>query len=157
MHPEKLRSCGMRTDKEYYKIFEVKPDWVYLVRGEKPPGKVNFRSVAIKELEGVADGVAIPTDPGEPLTVIEFQEQDNAEIYATTAIKMAALQKMYGMRSVRGVIFFGERRLDPKPSRGTKSSNRLSFGRPWKPSRHDTRNIRWSPCSTRCWHATNKS
>ncbi|MFM9962487.1 MAG: DUF2887 domain-containing protein [Planctomycetaceae bacterium] len=106
-------ACGMKTDKQYYKIFEVKPEWAYLLAGLKPPGRVQFRSVAIKELEGIADGVLIPADVAEPLTVMELQEQENAEIYATMAIKMASLQKMHDMRAVRGVIFFGDKRLDP--------------------------------------------
>ncbi len=104
----------MRTDKHYFKIFEVRPDWAYLLAGMKPPRRLLFRSVAIKELEGIADGVVIPGDRSEPLTVIEMQEHWNAEIYATTVIKMAALQKMYGMRPVRGFLFFGESRLDPQ-------------------------------------------
>lgn len=105
---------GMRTDKHYFKIFEVRPDWAYLLAGIKPPKRLQFRSVAIKELEAIADGVAIPAEPSESLGVIEMQEQFNAEIYPTTAIKMAALQKMYGMRPVIGMIFFGEARLDPQ-------------------------------------------
>ena len=104
----------MRTDKQYYQIFEVCPHWVYLLTGHKPPAKLQMRSIAIKELELIADGVVIPDDPAEPLLVVEFQERREPEIYARTAIKMAALQKMHGMREVNGVIFFGDQKLDPQ-------------------------------------------
>ena len=104
----------MRTDKQYYQIFEVCPHWVYLLTGQQPPAKLQMRSIAIKELELIADGVVIPDDPIEPLLVVEFQERREPEIYARTAIKMAALQKMHGMRAVNGIIFFGDQKLDPQ-------------------------------------------
>jgi hypothetical protein len=46
--------------------------------------------------------------------VIEFQFGENPQIYTRTVQKMAAVQEEFDMREVQGVIFFAERRLDPR-------------------------------------------
>ena len=77
-------------------------------------GKRALRSLTVKTLERRTDGVIVPESAAPPLSVIEFQFGENPQIYTRTVQKMAAVQEEFGMREVQGVIFFGDRRLDPR-------------------------------------------
>jgi hypothetical protein len=73
-----------------------------------------MRSLTVKALERRTDGAIVPEATAPPLSVIEFQFGENPQIYTRTVQKMAAVQEEFGMREVQGVIFFGDRRLDPR-------------------------------------------
>jgi predicted ATPase len=104
----------MKTDKQLYKIFEANPDWVFQLTGLPSPGKSTLRSVTLKALERMADGVIVPESADQPLTVIEFQFWKDETIYTRTVAEMVAVQEANQMRAVQGIIFFGYNDLDPQ-------------------------------------------
>ena len=104
----------METDKQLYRVFGAQPAWVFELAGLPPVGKCAMRSLTVKTLERRSDGVIVPESPDPPLSVIEFQFGENPQIYTRTVQKMAAVQEEFQMREVQGVIFFAERRLDPR-------------------------------------------
>ncbi len=104
----------METDKQLYRVFSAQPQWVFELAELPPVGKCAMRSLAVKTLERRADGVIVPQSPVPPLSVIEFQFNENPQIYTRTVQKMAAVQEEFQMREVQGVIFFGEPRFDPR-------------------------------------------
>ena len=63
----------MKTDKQLFKIFEAVPDWIFQLTGLPSPGECQLRSFTVKALAREADGVVIPEDPDQPVTVVEFQ------------------------------------------------------------------------------------
>jgi predicted ATPase len=73
-----------------------------------------MRSFVVKSLERRTDGVIVPTALDQPIWVIEFQFWEDPHIYTRIVQKMAAVQEEFGMREVRGIIFFGEAKLDPR-------------------------------------------
>jgi predicted transposase YdaD len=104
----------METDKQLYRVFGAQPAWVFELAGLPPVGKCAMRSLTVKTLERRSDGVIVPEALAPPLSVIEFQFGENPQIYTRTVQKMAAVQEEFQMREVQGVIFFAERRLDPR-------------------------------------------
>lgn len=82
--------------------------------GLPPVGKCTMRSLTVKTLERRTDGVIVPEAATSPLSIIEFQFGENPQIYTRTVQKMAAVQEEFDMREVQGVIFFGDRRFDPR-------------------------------------------
>jgi len=110
----------METDKQLYRVFGAQPEWVFLLARLPPVGKCVMRSLAVKTLERRTDGVIVPEAPAPPLSVIEFQFGENAQVYTRTAQKMAAVQEEFDMREVRGIIFFGDQRLDPQTKPWTR-------------------------------------
>ncbi len=114
------RGAGMETDKQLYGVFRAKPEWVFLLARLPPVGKCVMRSLVVKPLERRSDGVIVPEAPTAPLSVIEFQFGENAQIYTRTAQKMAAVQEEFNMREVQGIIFFGDVKFDPQTKPWTK-------------------------------------
>ncbi len=104
----------MKTDKELYRVFAAVPDWLFLLTGLPSPGKCSLRSFTVKALERDADGVVVPKDPMQPLTVVEFQFRKDETIYTRTVVEMAAVQEASQMRAVQGIIFFQNNGLDPR-------------------------------------------
>ncbi len=123
----------METDKQLYRVFGAQPQWVFELAELPPVGKCAMRSLAVKTLERRADGVIVPQSPVPPLSVIEFQFNENPQIYTRTVQKMAAVQEEFDMREVQGVIFFGEPRLDPRT-------------KPWTSLVHPVGQKRPNPC-----------
>ncbi len=70
--------------------------------------------MSLKAIEQIADGVVYPESDLAPLTVVEFQFQFDATIYARLVIEMALVQQSNAMRDVQGIIFFFDEKLDPK-------------------------------------------
>ena len=104
----------MKTDKQLYAIFAAQPEWIFELTEQSSPGECELKSVALKAIDQTADAVIVPRRETSELTVIEFQFQDDPEIYARTAIEMALLQQQHGMRRVRGMVFFRYASHDPK-------------------------------------------
>jgi predicted transposase YdaD len=106
--------AGMETDKQLYRVFGARPEWVFLLARLPPVGRCVMRSFVVKSLERRTDGVIVPTALDQPIWVIEFQFWEDPHIYTRIVQKMAAVQEEFGMREVRGIIFFGEAKLDPR-------------------------------------------
>ncbi len=104
----------MRTDKQFFKIFEAVPEWLFELAGLPSPGRSTLRTFTVKALERVADGLVVPEAPDQPLTVVEFQFQKDDTIYLRTVVEMAAVQEAHAGRAVQGVIYFGCNDLDPQ-------------------------------------------
>jgi predicted transposase YdaD len=115
-HPECHHggTVGMETDKQLDRVFGAQPEWVFELAGMPSVGKCAMRSLTVKTLERRTDGVIIPENATSPLSVIEFQFGENPQVYTRTVQKMAAVQEEFDMREVQGVIFFGNRRFDPR-------------------------------------------
>lgn len=79
-----------------------------------------MRSFTVKELQRDSDGVFVPRDAQQPLTVAEFQFQKDETIYTRIVIEMAAVQEAHAQRPVQGVIVFGKPGLDPRTSPWTQ-------------------------------------
>ena len=103
----------MKTDKELYRIFAAMPEWLFQLTGLPSPGKCSLRSFTVKALQRDADGVVVPEDVTQPLTVVEFQFQKDATIYNRTVAEMLGVQEANGLRPVQGIVFFSNSSLDP--------------------------------------------
>lgn len=111
----------MKTDKQLYRLFQTQPAWLFELTHLPAPGPSAFRSVAVKGLTRTADGVVEPQDPTQPLTVVEFQFDEDVTIYARLVGSMAALQIEHHMRAVQGIILFRYPSLDPRTEPWTRS------------------------------------
>ena len=103
----------MRTDKQLFQIFAACPEWLFELTGLPSPGACWMTTFTVKSLEREADGLVVPEDPAQPLTVVEFQFQRDERIYTRLVTEMAAAQEAHGMRPVQGLILFGTTGLDP--------------------------------------------
>lgn len=103
----------MRTDKQIFRIFQAAPQWVFELTGLPSPGKSTFQTVSLKALERSADGVNIPVDARQPITVLEIQFQKDEGIYTRIVAEMALIQEAHAWREVQGIILFRDRSLDP--------------------------------------------
>ncbi len=106
----------MNTDKQLFQIFAACPDWLFELAGLESPGKSEWRSFTVKALQRDTDGLIVPDDKSQPLTIVEFQFRRDPTIYTRTISEMVAVQESHGMRAVRGMIFFSEKQLDPRTS-----------------------------------------
>jgi len=106
----------VKTDKQTFRIFQAYPPWVFELTGLPSPGKSTFLSIGLKALERRADGVIMPDDPAQAITVVEFQFQMDAGVYTRIAAEMALLQEANAWRDIQGVIIFQDRSVDPKTS-----------------------------------------
>ena len=103
----------MKTDKQLFAIFSAKPEWIFELTDLESPGECDLQAIVLKALEQQADAVVVPRNPAEKLTVVEFQFQDDPQIYTRVAIEMALVQQQQDMREVQGIIFFRYPGLDP--------------------------------------------
>jgi hypothetical protein len=62
----------------------------------------------------------IPEASDGPLTVVEFQSQNDPAVYPRIVVEMALLQQSHQMRPIQGLIFFGYHELDPKTEPWTR-------------------------------------
>jgi predicted transposase YdaD len=74
----------MESDKHFYEIFEVNPQWVFELTGRPSPGPCKFVSMTMKAIERRSDGVLIPDSDGQPISVLELQMQLEKDIYGRT-------------------------------------------------------------------------
>ena len=70
----------MKTDKQLFQIFAAMPEWLFELTGLASPGACSLQSFTLKALHRDADGVIVPKDPHQPLTVVEFQFQKDETI-----------------------------------------------------------------------------
>ncbi|MCB1098063.1 MAG: DUF2887 domain-containing protein, partial [Verrucomicrobiae bacterium] len=107
------RKGPMHTDKETYQIFRRFPQLLFELAEIDDPGKCSMEAVTVKSLQRSMDGLVRPEDPDQPLNIIEIQFQRADNIYNRIVVEMALVQEANDMRSVRGLIFFASRSLDP--------------------------------------------
>lgn len=106
----------MKTDKQLFQIFAVRPQWLFELAGLPTPGACSLLPFTLKSLEREADGIVVPADASQPITVVEFQFQRDERIYTRLVTEMAAAQEAHAMRPVQGLIMFGRTGLDPQTS-----------------------------------------
>lgn len=64
----------MKTDISIHDFLALGPEaFRVLAGGKELQGEYRFRSETFKNIERRADGVYVPTDPNQPLWVVEFQ------------------------------------------------------------------------------------
>lgn len=78
----------MKTDKQIFKIFAAEPQWLFELTDLKSPGECVLQAVALKAVEHGCDGLVVPNNPRQPLTVVEFQFQMDPQIYTRTVREM---------------------------------------------------------------------
>jgi predicted transposase YdaD len=110
----------METDKHFYELFEVNPQWIFDLTGRPSPGPCQFISITLKAIERRSDGVLVPECLTEPILVTELQMQVDREIYGRLVIEMALIQGERPDRNVEGIVIFGSRELDPTTEPWTK-------------------------------------
>jgi predicted transposase YdaD len=77
-------------------------------------GDYIFQSPTIKGIERRIDGVYEPTQPDQPVYIIEFQAQKMAHIGYNTLSKIGLYGENHSERDVRGIIVFLSKALQPK-------------------------------------------
>ena len=102
----------METDKHFYEIFEVNPQWIFELTGRPSPGPCQFISMTVKAIERRSDGVLVPDSPTESISVTEIQMQPDKEVYGRLVMEMVLVQSERPGRKVVGIIIFGSRELD---------------------------------------------
>lgn len=103
----------MRTDKQVYLIFRAGPELAFELAGLPSPGPCRMESATFKEIERAADGLIVPEDEDQPITLFEVQFYDDRTIYNRCVTAMALAQQPHVPRPVQGLIFFASRALDP--------------------------------------------
>lgn len=104
----------MRTDKQVYLIFRAGPELAFELAALPSPGPCRMESTTFKEIERTTDGLIVPEDADQPLSLLEVQFYEDAAIYNRTATMMALAQQPHLPRPVQGMIFFATRALDPQ-------------------------------------------
>ena len=104
----------MITDPHLYAIFQAVPAWIFDLAEREPPKDPELKSITLKAIERRCDAVVFHAGHRDKITVIEFQFDNSADIYARTAEEMALIQQESGMPEVEGIIFFRYPHLDPK-------------------------------------------
>jgi len=104
----------MKTDKQIHSIFSANPQWLFELTGVESPGPCQFKSVAVKSIEQTADGVIVPEEPTQRLTVVEVQFYLDPAIYLRVVIEMAMIQQQSIARPIEGMILFLSSKLDPR-------------------------------------------
>jgi len=104
----------METDKHFYEIFQVNPQWIFELTGRPSPGACQFISMTLKAIERRSDGVLVPDSPAESISVTEIQMQYDKEVYGRITMEMVLVQSERPGRKVEGIIIFGSRELDPE-------------------------------------------
>jgi predicted transposase YdaD len=112
--------AAMKTDKHLYLLFHRHPEWLFDMLGEPAPAASTFESITVKALERRIDGVVL-THAGGRL-VVEFQFWEDAEIYWRTVEEHVAVQRQHPKDSVRAVVFFKTKALDPQTAPWTSTT-----------------------------------
>jgi predicted transposase YdaD len=71
----------MQSDKQFFEIFEVNPEWLFELTGRPSPGPCKFVSITLKAIERRADGLLLPEIEDQPISIAEIQMQPDSEVY----------------------------------------------------------------------------
>ena len=63
----------MKTDRELYRLFAARPDYLFACAGIKIFGTCEMKSVTFKEFERRSDGLPEPISDSDPVYLAEFQ------------------------------------------------------------------------------------
>lgn len=110
----------METDTPLYEIFRSHPEWLSDLMNAPTTVAGNFESITIKRLERRLDGLFIPRDKLLPIMVIEFQLFPSKNIELRTVEEMVEVARRNPDRTVEGVIFFANERMDKRPQPWTR-------------------------------------
>lgn len=104
----------MKTDKQFYALFQACPEMLSRLTHVDSHYKYNFTSVTFKEIERRVDGWLEPVSGHGPRYVVEIDIWKNERSYFSVgaAMAMAGLAKVEG--PVYGRILFGSREVDPQ-------------------------------------------
>ncbi len=91
----------MQSDKQFYEIFEVNPQWLFELTGRRSPGPCKFVSITLKAIERRSDGLLLPELTSQPITIAELQMQADSEVYLRTVIEMAMVQAEHADRQLK--------------------------------------------------------
>lgn len=84
----------MQSDKQFYEIFEINPQWIFDLTGRPSPGPCKFTSITIKAIERRADGVLMPDSFAESISVTELQMQHDKLVYGRPAIHLSRFSSL---------------------------------------------------------------
>ncbi len=104
----------MKSDKEFYDLFKIHPDLLKLLVPIRARATYTFRSKTVKALERRMDGCFEPTNPKDPIYVIEVQARKKDNIYSRIIIEMAMLGISHPNQEIKGVLLFLKATHDPK-------------------------------------------
>jgi len=104
----------MKTDKELYRLFAARPDYLFECAGIKVSGTYEMKSVTFKEFERRSDGLLQPLSDSDPVYLVEFQAYADNTVYHRLVMEMAAYGKEHPDRKIRGILVFTASELDPK-------------------------------------------
>jgi predicted transposase YdaD len=104
----------MKTDKAMYKIFKAYPEFLFQLARIRKKTAYSMESITLKEFERRTDGIFKPEDPDEPTYVMEFQAQNDINIYHRLTMEMSSFAMTHPNCEVRGILVFLRKRLDPK-------------------------------------------
>jgi len=104
----------MHSDKHFYEIFEVNPQWLFELTGRDSPGPCKFVSITLKAVERRSDGLLLPEQASKPITIAEIQMYSDDDVYLRTVIEMAMVQAEHPGRQIDGLVIFASSNLDPR-------------------------------------------
>lgn len=104
----------MHTDKQAYLIFRTGPELAFELAALPSPGPCRMESISFKELECTTDGLIVPEELTQPLSLLEVQFCKDAAIYTRTVMMMALAQQPHLPRCVQGMIFLANRGMNPQ-------------------------------------------
>ncbi len=104
----------MRTDKQVYLIFRAGPELAFELAALPSPGSCRMESTTFKEIERTTDGLIVPDEAEQPISLLEVQFYEDAAIYNRTVTMMALAQQPHLPRPIQGIVFFATRALDPQ-------------------------------------------
>ena len=78
----------MRTDKEFFKLFQAYPDLLKLLTPIPEGANYSFGSEVFKEVERRLDGYFVPDNPDHPHFILEVQVAPDASIYPRLIMEM---------------------------------------------------------------------
>jgi len=104
----------MKTDKELYRLFAARPDYLFECAGIKVTAAYKMKSVTFKEFERRSDGLLEPLSDKEPVYIAEFQAYEDKTVYHRLIMEMAVYGKEHPDRNIRGILVFTCSGLDPK-------------------------------------------
>jgi predicted transposase YdaD len=103
----------VKTDKQFYRLFNACPQLAYELAGLPDPGPCRVQSENFKEIARTADLVLDPKNKKHPSCILEVQFQPDEHIYTRTAIEMALAQRSRRNQAITGIILFRHRKIDP--------------------------------------------
>ena len=112
----------MRSDKEFFKLFQAYPDLLKLLASTPEDAVYTFRSEVFKEVERRIDGYFQPENPDHPHFILEVQVAPDVTIYTRLVMEMAMAFMKHQPKGttqekvpdIRALLLFFQESSDPK-------------------------------------------